>query len=123
MSDISNYIVLSIVFLILGYIAYDTYKIKMKPTNEKYNPDKYKNELKFIDKFFESINEVLSSLVGVIFLLLKWIAYLLFAVGYIYNFIALSEHWGDPLTIGNLAEFVGVIIFPLGILTGWIYIL
>lgn len=42
--------------------------------------------------------------------------------GYIANLNAVYNHWSDPLSLGILAEFIGVIIFPLGIVTGWIHI-
>lgn len=43
-------------------------------------------------------------------------------VGYVANFFAIYEHWNYTLSVGRLAELIGVIFPPVGILTGWIYI-
>lgn len=54
--------------------------------------------------------------------LLKILFSTLSIIGYTGNFFAIYNHWSLPLTIQYLAEFVGIIIFPIGIVTGWFHI-
>lgn len=43
-------------------------------------------------------------------------------VGYIANLFAVYEHWHYTLSVGRLAELIGIIVPPLGVITGWIHI-
>lgn len=92
---------------------------------KKCRPQKdYELEYKEIDYVsIDSFNAMTTTLISIILNLFKGLFYLLCATGYILNFHAIYIHWTTPLTLQSLAEFIGVIVFPLGIITGWLHIL
>lgn len=74
-------------------------------------------------KEINSTSEMSSGLSWIISNFFTIVFYISCIVGYIANFFAIYHHWNLPITIGHLAEFIGIIIFPLGIFTGVIYLL
>jgi hypothetical protein len=69
-----------------------------------------------IDNFIEWIVDLVKFLMGLAFLIVL-------GIGYLANLSAVYHHWDSVVTIGHLAELIGIVIFPIGIITGYLYIL
>lgn len=69
-----------------------------------------------VAEFSRKVNHLLGNLVKFLFIAL-------ISIGYLANFHAVYSHWHYNLSIGRLAEFIGIFIPPLGSITGWIHLL